>query len=694
MIFLAESVPKAVPMREIFWNVPGWVEPVLFFVFVPILLAVFLYGFWRRYQLWRMGQPEREKRLDQIGKRIKLTLKGVFASKTMYNDMWAGIIHGLIFFGFFILFFFGAVLDAINLHIGEHLLGTHLIQGVPYLIQSFILEIAGFMLLFGVILAAIRRYIVRPAHLEQSAEAGIILLALFLVCLTGFAVEGFRLGADEPQWAAWSIGGKISADIFSGMGVTKDLMFGSHMLMWWIHMLLSFGLVAYIAWSKLRHMCTSAANIFLQSLRPRGEVPIIEDIEEQERWGNSKIEHFTWKQLLDLDACTRCGRCEANCPAHLTEKPLNPKKIIGDMKGRMETIPSLPKPKEGENVEEFDDGRTPLVGGVIEDEALWACTGCLACLGHCPVEIPVADKIIDMRRHLVLMESRFPKEAQAAFEGMENNSNPYKIGNDTRLDFLKDVEDVKVFSELEEGERPDLCYFAGCSASFDPRNQKVAIAFIRLLKKAGVDFAMLGPEENCCGDSARRLGNEYLSQSLVRMNIETFGNYGIKKIVTACSHGYNMLKNEYQQFGVEIEVISHVELLQQLISEGRLKPVKPVEGKILYHDSCCLGRYNGIYDAPRDIMYAIPGLRPAEFERNREHSFCCGGGGGRMWLDETIGKNINEVRTQEALDEEPKMIATACPFCMTMFEDGLKAKEAEEKVKAIDLCELLLQSVE
>lgn len=694
MILSVENVSlQNVPHRQIFWNMPDWIEAVLFLVFVPLLLAAFLYGFWQRYKLWRLGQPEREKRFDRPGRRAVLALKGMFVSKTLFNDMFIAVAHSLIFFGFFILFFFGAMLDAIDLHIGIHLLGTPIITGWFYLFHSFVLEIAGIMFMAGVVLVAVRRYIMRPPHLEQSAEAGIVLLALFLVGFTGFAVEGFRLGADEipnhPDWAVWSIGGKICADVSAALGFTGDLWLGTHRLMWWVHMLLSFGLIAYIAWSKLRHMFTSSANLFLQSLRPRGEVPTIENIEEQERWGNSKIEHFTWKQLLDLDACTRCGRCEANCPAHQTEKPLNPKKIIGDLKREMERVPSLPKPKNGE-----EDGRPALVGEVIEDDAVWACTTCLSCLEHCPVAIPAADKIIDMRRYLVLMESRFPKEVQNVFEGMENNSNPYKIGNDRRLEFLGGVEEVKVFGELEEGERPDLLYFAGCANAFDPRNQKVAIAFIRLMKKAGVNFAMLGAEENCCGETARRMGNEYLAQSLMQMNAETFKNYGIKKIVTTCPHCFNTFKNEYRQVGAEIEVTSHVEFLMQLIDEGRLKPAKPVAGKILYHDSCYLGRHNGVYDAPRSLLYAIPGLRPAEFERNRNHSFCCGCGGGRMWMEETIGKRINEARTKEGLDESPEMIGVACPYCMTMFTDGLKAHGAEEKVKALDLAEVLLQSVE
>jgi len=691
--------------RVTFWNVKDWwhLIEIATFAIAVIPIALLLYALWKRFLLWRIGQPDPFKRTDQIARRAGLLVKYLLVQKKMFDDFWAGAAHALIFFGFCILFFLGAVLDAINLHLGEHLLGltSGLINGPAYLIQSAILEIGGFMLIFGVIIAAIRRYVARPKHLEQSAQAGIILALLLFVAITGFAVEGLRIEKEmqsNPTWSYWSFGGYICANIFKSIGLDGEIPLNSfnspHIAAWWLHTLLSFSLIAYIGFSKLRHIFTSAANIFLQSLHPRGEVPAIANIEEQERWGSSKIEHYTWKQLLDLDACTRCGRCEANCPATQTEKPLNPKKIIGDSKTEMERIPRLPKPGPQDKPEEFNDGRPALVGEVITDDEIWACTTCLSCLEHCPVEISAADKIVDMRRYLVLMESRFPAEMTNTFKGMETNSNPYQIGNDKRLDFLKGQEEVKVFAELEPSARPQILYYAGCANAFDPRNQKVALATIRLMKKAGVDFAMLGPEENCCGETARRMGNEYLAQSLMQANVETFKNHGVKTIITGCPHCFNTFKNEYKQFGADIEVISHTLFLMRLINEGRLKPVKPVHGRVLYHDSCYLGRHNGIYDEPRAILHAIPELRQGEFERNRNHSFCCGAGGGRMWMEEKIGKRINEVRTKEGLDEEPNMIAVACPYCMTMFTDGLKAHNADEKVKALDLAEILLQSVE
>jgi Fe-S oxidoreductase/uncharacterized membrane protein len=700
MIFLLEAA-----YRETFWNIKHWwsLIEIATFAIAAVPVALLIYGLWRRLKLWRMGQPERFERFNELGKRLGLLVKFLLLQKKMFNDFWAGTAHALIFFGFCILFFLGAVVDAINLHLGEHILRLKegLVNGPAYLTQSAILEVGGFMLIFGVIIAALRRYVARPKHLEQSREAAIILALLLLVAITGFAVEGMRIEKEmqvHPGWSYWSFGGYICANIFSGMGLDGTLpiktFHGPHVIMWWIHTALSFGLIGYIGFSKLRHMFTSAANIFLQSLHPRGEVPVIEKIEEQERWGTSKIEHYTWKQLLDLDACTRCGRCEANCPATQTEKPLNPKKIIGDSKAEMERVPRLPKPKHGENAEEFNDGRPALVGEVIKDDEIWACTTCLSCLEHCPVEISAVDKIIDMRRYLVLMESRFPAEMTNTFKGMETNSNPYNIGNDKRLAFLEGREKVNVFAELDEPNRPSVLYYAGCANAFDPRNQKVALATIRLLKKAGVDFAMLGPEENCCGETARRMGNEYIAQSLMLANVETFKKYGVKTIITGCPHCFNTFKNEYKQFGAEVEVISHILFLMRLINEGKLKPAKPVHGRVLYHDSCYLGRHNGIYEEPRAILHSIPELRPAEFERNRNHSFCCGAGGGRMWMEEKIGKRINEARVKDGLDEGPNMIAVACPYCMTMFTDGLKAHNADEKVKALDIAEILLQSVE
>ena len=680
----------AVPVKEDFWNVLPLGKYVVYGLVIPLSIA-FLWGFYKRCKMWKQGAKEREPRLDNLVKRAGFLLKFFITPQRMFHDFWAGLAHGLIMCGFLMLFVLGAVMDAINANI------VHYIQGWIYLTQSLILEIGGAMVLVGIIIAVVRRYLVRPKHLEQSSQAGLILLWLFVVIITGFGVEGLRLQATElvehPDWAAYSFLGVACGKLFEGIGLGNGAVLGTHLALWYIHMLISMGFIAYIGWSKLRHMFTSAANIFLQSTQPKGEIPEIKDIEEVERWGVGKIEELTWKQLLDLDACTRCGRCEFHCPAFATDKPLSPKKVIGDLKAQMEKFlggdKPAAKPDEETSANEEEAREPALVGGRIEDDVLWACTTCGACVEHCPVYVSALDKIVDMRRYLVLMESRFPTEVTNVFKGMENNANPYQIGNDKRIDYLEG-EEVKLLSDDSDVE---ILYWAGCANSYDPRNQKVAKNFIGLMKKAGVNFGMLGTEEMCCGETARRMGNEYLAQTMVQQNIEIFNNYKVKKIVTGCPHCYNTFKNEYAQFGGNYEVLSHIEYLAELIAGGRLKPVKEVKGKVMYHDSCYLGRHNGIYDAPREILAAIPGLELVEFDRNREHAFCCGCGGGRMWMEETLGTRINEARVKEGLEKNPDMLVVACPYCMTMFEDGIKAHDAEERVKARDLSEILAQSL-
>ena len=683
---------ETVPGKEDFWNVET-LGAIIVYALVPILLFLLFWGFYKRFAMWRRGTKDSEPRLNHIIKRIGFVLKYFCLPQRMFQDFWAGFAHALILCGFLILFLFGAMMDAINANV------VHYLQGWIYLAQSFILETGGLMVIIGIIISAVRRYIVRPRHLEQSNQAGLILLWLFVVIITGYGVEGLRLQATEltehPDWAVYSYLGMLCGNVFEAIGLGTGVVLWSHKALWYIHMLISMGFIAYIGWSKLRHIFTGTANIFLQSMRPKGEIPEIKDIEEAERWGVGKIEEFTWKQLLDLDACTKCGRCEFHCPAFATDKPLSPKKVIDDLRQQMEKFlaggRAAPASGEKENNSEEEKARDPLlVGGRIEDDVLWACTTCGACVEHCPVFVSSMDKIVDMRRNLVLMESRFPAEITNVFKGFENNSNPYQIGNDKRIDFLEG-EQVKLLSEDANAE---VLYFVGCADSFDPRNQKVALAFIKLMKAAGVNFAMLGTEETCCGEAARRMGNEYLAQTLMQQSIETFNNYKVKKIVTSCPHCFNTFKNEYPQFGGNYEVLSHTQFIAQLIADGRLKPAKQISGKIMYHDSCYLGRHNNIYETPREILAVIPGLEVVEFERNRQNAFCCGCGGGRMWMEEDIGTRINEARVAEGLENNPDMMAVACPYCMTMIEDGLKAHNAEERVKVLDISEIIAQTIQ
>ena len=419
-------------------------------------------------------------------------------------------------------------------------------------------------------------------------------------------------------------------------------------------------------------------------------------MEEAETFGVHKIEEFSWKDLLDLDACTRCGRCQDNCPAWLTEKPLSPKEVIQDMKNHLlqkaPVISSKPgvEKKPGETIPAEENPSFPaLIGEVISEDAIWSCTTCGACEEACPVFIEPFPKLIEYRRYLALMESKFPNEVQLAFKNMENNSNPWGIGSSTRADWAKDL-GLKILSEDSDVE---YLYYVGCSASFDDLNKKVATALVEIFNKAGLSFGILGVEEGCCGDSARRLGNEYLYSIMAESNIETFKKYGVKKIITSCPHGYHTIKNEYPQFGGNFEVYHHTEILLKLIKEGKIKFTKEVNKVIAYHDSCYLGRHNDIYDAPREILKAIPGVKLIELKKNRENSFCCGAGGGRMWMEENLGIRINHARVDEIVQANPNIVATACPFCLTMIVDGIKEKELDKKFSAEDLVLLVKEAL-
>jgi Fe-S oxidoreductase len=449
------------------------------------------------------------------------------------------------------------------------------------------------------------------------------------------------------------------------------------------------GLVAYLPYSKLFHLVSSTLNIFLRSTGPKGELTPITDFETAETFGVTTINEFSWKQLLDLDACTRCGRCQDQCPAYLSEKPLTPKKLVQDLKNHLQSEENILLGKNGKA--EGKQGLTPLIGSAITADELWSCTSCMACMEQCPVFVEQIPKVVDLRRYLVMMESSFPSEVAGVFRNMEVNSNPWGIGLASRGDWAKSL-NVPILSEAEDKDI-DILYYVGCSGSFDDRNKKVAVAFVQVLQAAGVRFAILGAEEKCCGDSARRMGNEYLFQQLAQENIEAMKKYGVKKIVTTCPHGYNIIKNEYPQLGGTFEVYHHSEFIARLIAEGRLPLVNPVDQRITYHDSCYLGRYNALYSEPRKVITSIPGAGLIEMDRTGERSFCCGAGGGRMWMEEHLGKRINHLRFEDALKTKAGTIGTACPFCLTMLDDATKDKEMEESIKVQDITELIVQAL-
>jgi Fe-S oxidoreductase/nitrate reductase gamma subunit len=558
-------------------------------------------------------------------------------------------------------------------------------------IFSCALDIIGLCALVGCVLAMVRRYLLKPDRLDNKPDDALALILVSAIFFLGFVIEGFRIGITNPPNALWTPVGLVTAKILAAMGLAGEGIGPFlHHLTWRIHFFLVLGLIAYLPYSKLFHLISSTLNIFLRSTGPKGELSPITDFETAETFGVTTVNEFTWKQLLDLDACTRCGRCQDQCPAYLSEKPLTPKKLVQDLKDLLEKESGAllgEKGKEGE-----EQALTPIIGSAITADELWSCTSCMACMEQCPVFVEQIPKMVDLRRYLVMMESSFPSEVAGVFRNMEVNSNPWGIGLASRGDWAKSL-DVNILSESEDKDI-EILYYVGCSGSFDDRNKKVATSFVNVLNAAGVRFGILGAEEKCCGDSARRMGNEYLFQQLAQENIEAMKKYGIKKIVTTCPHGYNIIKNEYPQLGGDFEVYHHTDYIARLIAEGRLKLVNSVNQTVTYHDSCYLGRYNGLYEEPRKVIQSISGTKLVEMERNCERSFCCGAGGGRMWMEEHLGKRINHLRFEDAVITKSPMIGTACPFCLTMLDDATKDKEMEESIKVKDVTELIEEALE
>ena len=642
-------------------------------ILLGAVAAVFAFGFYRRYQLWMVGKPD--PRTDQPKERLKSIWAYVLGHKRMLRDTYPGWMHLLIFYGFLVPFVVVVITQA-----------KFSLPKTLALPLSLLFDLVGALGIAGLLLAAYRRYVQKPENqtYDTSAGNGVALLLLLGIFSLGFCIEGLRIARTQPEGMAWSPVGWIFSQFFAGLAEPNQVLL--HRVLWRLHLYLVLGFIASIPYSRMLHIVTGPANVYFRSLVPKGELPPIRDFETAETFGASKLEDLTWKQLFDMDACTRCGRCLDHCPGSVTGKPLAPKRNWDSLRAHMEERAALRR----KGVDPDGEGQKKLIGDALSEDVIWACTNCLACAMVCPVFIPCVDKFLEMRRYLVLMESRFPQEVQLVFRNMENNSNPWGVGLGLRADWTKGLE-VKTLAEDSEA---DLLFWVGCAGSFDDRNKKVATSLVKIFKAAGVRFSILGTEEGCCGDSARRIGNEYLYQTLVQANIEVLKNYGVKKILTMCPHCFNTLKNEYPQFGGKYEVLHYIQFLAELLAQGKLKPSKPLDKVITYHDSCYLGRANEVYEEPRQVLRAIPGLKLVEMERNHIRSFCCGAGGGRMWMEEKLGTRINQERTDQALKTNAQLVGTACPYCLTMLGDGIKEKGLEEKLTAVDLAELVEQCLE
>jgi Fe-S oxidoreductase/nitrate reductase gamma subunit len=669
------------PGREVFWNIA---LPWIMFILAGIAILMALYATYIHVKRWKVGRPA--GRADSWWKRtgsfissgttdIILHRKFLGIEKPLRTrELFPGLMHFFIFSGFAI-FLLATIIGT----------AEPILKGNIYLAYSVIVDGFGILAIIGILMALYRRYIRKPKRLDNRPEDLAALLILLAAILTGFLVEGMRIAATElqtnPGWAVWSPGGWVLAKAF--YGASQSALLGWHAGLWWFHVVLSLGLFGYLAFvnSRLFHILWDPVNIFFRDLGPRGALALI-DLEKTEHFGADKIEDFTWKQLLDLDACTRCGRCQDACPAYAAGKALNPKQVILDLKDHLYSVyPGNLALRQAEK-------RKEMTGGVITEEVIWDCTTCRACQQACPVFIEHIDKLIDMRRNLAMEKSRFPEAVRDALKSLGTRGHPYRGTTATRTTWTEGLQIVTI----NNADDVDVLYWVGCSAALDERNMKVAKATAKVLRAAGVKFAILGDEEACCGDPARRMGDEYLFQTICRQNIEIFKSHSVKKILATCPHCFNSFKHEYRQFGGEYEVVHHSVFLAGLLKEGRLKIKNSAALKAAYHDSCYLGRYNDIYDEPREVLKAVYGSI-TELPRRRTDSFCCGGGGGHMWMEESPEKRVNERRVEEIMGSGVNCAATACPYCLTMLEDGLKAKGAEGGIKARDISEILAEAL-
>ena len=654
------------PLEKIFLVIIILATAVAFFLPVLVKIRIIL-----------AGQPK--ARFSSLGRRFLDAFTKVFFQRcTLKNErVWTGLMHVFIFYG-------ALSFDTFTLnHTLEGFIPNFYLFGQTGfgLVFSFLIDLFAILVMVGIGFLAFRRFVIRPPAYETSRlDSAIIYLLITTATLSFLYFESFAI-AHHPATQRWAFLGGWLSSLIQKANLSPALIAQHFKISWWVHLIVVYGFIAYVPHSKYFHMFAGPVNVFFRNDQAMGALPHL-DIEHSEVFGVSQAIDFTWKDLLDAFACVECGRCQDACPAYATEKALSPKMIIYNLRRHLLT-------NKKEIIQHSREALPSLMTECFTADEIWSCTTCGACLHVCPVEIEHIPKLVGLRQGEVLMEGRFPAELNSFFRNVETNSNPWGIGFSSRDEWAKDLE----IKRLDKGEKAEILWFVGCAGSFDDRAKKISISFANILNKANVDFGILGAEEKCCGETARRLGNEYLAQTLMEMNVDIFNELGIKKIVTFCPHCYNTLKYEYPQFKGKFEVVHSTEFLLELIKSGQLKLNKKTNGKIAFHDSCYLGRYSNIYNQPREIIETVNDSGVLELERNKGRSFCCGAGGGRMWLEETIGERINNIRTDEVIDSGAETVATACPYCLTMITDGLKDKDAVDKVKALDIIEIVEQSI-
>jgi Fe-S oxidoreductase/nitrate reductase gamma subunit len=653
---------------------------LLFWGLTALAAGIF---FVRGYQLVRhiyLGRNVGESKLT-LGKIIG-AIGHLIVQQCQFKNIrrkdWAGLGHSFMVWGFlcFVVYYLLFIVIASGFGIS-----AAMENNAFYVVWCWVTDIIAPFIVIGVIWAIVRRYIGKPARLKGQLtwEAIFILITVLIHPITHVGKIATQIAAGHAPAGLGLATPPIStavSNLYSGL-TSLD---ASHAFWFWSHWVFVLLVMAIIGYTRYLHVVAAIINDVLQP-KTKNMVERI-DLKDKATFGVSRVDGFSRKQLLDVYACVVCGYCQENCPANLTDKPLNPRLIISDIKTNLMTnSPALLK-KQPPLLDLIGDGGE----GSISEDAIWACTSCGACMEVCPVYIEHVPKIVDMRRELVQVQAKFPEELLNLFENTEQRSNPWGIAPSDRAKWAANI-DAQPF---EEG-KTEYLFYVGCAGAFDSRERQVSLAIAKVLDAAGISWGILGRDEACCGDSLRRLGNEYVYDQLVRQNLATFKERGVKKIITECPHCYTTLKNDYRQYGAELDVIHHTELINRLMTEGRLKlnGNSGDLGNVVFHDSCYLGRHNGIYEEPRQALAVATGQPPIEMERHHNRAFCCGAGGGRMWMEESTGKRINIVRVEEALEKDPKTICVCCPYCMVMFEDGLKDKDADDRVQVLDLAEIV-----
>jgi Fe-S oxidoreductase len=687
----------------------NWVAFILVTVYA---LSLFVYVVKTRIEYIKLGKKvEFDQRFKE---RFQKIVVNVFGQKKLLKDKKSGAIHVMFFYGF-ILVQFGAI-DFIWKGLAP---GSHLPLGPLYPGFTFFQELVTLMILVAVVWAFHRRYVEKLVRLKRGFKSGLVLLFIGGLMLSVLVGNGMGLIWHGEELAWTEPVASLIAGALGAIGETASIVI--FYVAWWIHLLFLLAFLVYVPQSKHAHLIAGPANVYFNRLDNPGKLkPIDFEDESAESFGVGKIEEFTQHQMIDFYACVECGRCTNMCPATGTGKMLSPMDLIVKLRDNLTNhgavvtqkkpwVPTfafngtkgnqLAMASATQAAEEAAAGAAyspSLIGDVITEEEIWACTTCRNCEDQCPVMNEHVDKIIDLRRYLVLTEGKMDADAQRAMQNIERQGNPWGLNRKERENWREAREDVHIptVKEMKKaGEDFEYLFWVGSMGSFDNRSQKIALSFAKLLNEAGVKFAILGNKEKNSGDTPRRLGNEFLFQELAGQNIAEFEKNEIKKIITIDPHAYNIFKNEYPDFGLEAEVYHHTELLYDLVKEGRLKPKYEVNETITFHDSCYLGRYNEVYDPPREILKSISGVKLVEMERNREKGMCCGAGGGLMWMEEDAGHRVNVSRTEQALEVSPSVISSGCPYCLTMLSDGTKAKEVEETVSTQDVAEILEKAV-